>query len=59
MTSKLKLDAEALEITSSDTAATAQASGTMPGADAIVALTGGGCIRTRLTGPCCEDTRLC
>ena len=59
MTSKLKLDAEALEITSFDTAATAQASGTVAGADAIVAVSGGDCIRTRLTGPCCEDTRLC
>lgn len=59
MTNKLKLDAEALEITSFDTAATAQTPGTVAGADAIMAVSGSGCIRTRLTGPCCEDTRLC
>lgn len=60
MTSKLKLDAEALEITSFDIAATAAVRGTVPGAgEAAELASGSGCIETRLTGPCCENTRGC
>lgn len=59
MTSKLKLDAEALVITSFDTVEVADPGGGVLGAGGAMPASGSGCIRTRLTGPCCEDTRLC
>jgi hypothetical protein len=60
MTSKLTLDAEALEITTFDIAETATVRGTVLGAGEVAeAASGSGCIQTRLTGPCCEYTRGC
>lgn len=59
MTSKLKLDAEALVITSFDTAEMAATAGAVLEAGGVMPLSGSGCIETRLTGPCCENTRGC
>ncbi|HEU4557811.1 MAG TPA: hypothetical protein VFS20_08170 [Longimicrobium sp.] len=60
MTLKLKLDAEALKITSFDTTTTdATRSSMLSARENAVLVSGPGCIQTRLTGPCCEDTRLC
>jgi hypothetical protein len=59
MTSKLKLDAEALAITSFDTAEMAVTGSAVLEAGGVMPASGSGCIQTRLTGPCCEDTRLC
>lgn len=59
MTSKLKLDAEALVITSFETVEIAVTGGAVFEAGGVMPLSGSGCIRTRLTGPCCEETRLC
>jgi hypothetical protein len=56
MTSKLKLDAEALEITSFDTVEMAVTGGAVLDAGGVMPAFG---TRTRLTGPCCEETRLC